>query len=60
MHDLLEERSAYSLRNTPAYLTVDDHRVDHAPAVFTNNIAVDGRLAGPGIDLTGSDVSPDR
>src|SRR6202048_5034822 len=53
---LFVERSTNALRDTAVNLTVHDHRIDDAAAIFRDHIFVDLHKTGGGIDLDGSQM----
>ena len=58
--DGLEERLTEALGDGAVDLSLDDHRVDHAPTIFHERIASHGDASGGRIDLDDRDVDRAR
>src|SRR5215469_4977989 len=55
-----EQRLGRALRNPPVDLSLDEHRVDAAPAVIHRDVTDQLRLPGLGVDLDDRDVRAER
>src|SRR5262245_58034899 len=53
---VLDQRLADALYDAALDLSADDHRIEHAAEVIDHEIAIEGDLAGLGIDLQLADV----
>ena len=54
--DLLHEHGPEALRDGAVDLAVDEHRIDHAPAILDDHVLQDLQLAGRRLDLDLRDV----